>query len=213
MITIDWGELIIHVQKVDMTLVQSTPTEVRELDLNQFHLTLKTLEATDEGMSYPATHTNNAPVNVGGVLLARVLELINEYTVTFEDGIYAVNLVGANSNVGDNVNLNSVSIRSTNSAGLVQVNTGGSGLSSEEHNYLMSLPVDVLSNKCYELTSGNVPVIPTMKEAVMLLYMMAVNAVVSTPSSVTLHNNAGDVLAQAPVSVDGSSSVTRGNLA
>jgi hypothetical protein len=44
--------------------------------------------------------------------------MINNYTVTFEDGQYAVNLVGANSNIADVVNVNQVSVRSANSAGL-----------------------------------------------------------------------------------------------
>jgi len=39
--------------------------------------------------------------------------------VTFEDGSYAVNLVGANSNISDITNLNSVSVRAANSAGLI----------------------------------------------------------------------------------------------
>jgi hypothetical protein len=46
--------------------------------------------------------------------------IVNGYTITYEDGQYAVNLVGANSNVADNVNVNQVSVRSANSAGLVQ---------------------------------------------------------------------------------------------
>ena len=49
--------------------------------------------------------------------------MINGYTVTFEDGQYAVNLVGANSNVGDRVNVNQVSVRSANSAGLQDLST------------------------------------------------------------------------------------------
>jgi hypothetical protein len=49
-----------------------------------------------------------------------VIEIINDYTVTFEDGQYAVNLVGANSNIADRVNVNQVSVRAANSAGLVQ---------------------------------------------------------------------------------------------
>lgn len=40
--------------------------------------------------------------------------------MTFEDGQYAVNLIGANSNIADRVNVNQVSVRSANSAGLVQ---------------------------------------------------------------------------------------------
>jgi len=49
-----------------------------------------------------------------------VVEIINGYTVTFEDDSYAVNLVGANSNIADVVNLNTVSVRAANSAGLIQ---------------------------------------------------------------------------------------------
>lgn len=117
-ITIDWATLIIDIPKADTQLVQSSPTEIRSLDLNNFRLTLKDIEDSEDGMTFLHTHTHNPPVTVGGVTLARVIEIINGYTVTFEDGQYAVNLDGANSNVGDVVNLNQVSIRSANSAGL-----------------------------------------------------------------------------------------------
>lgn len=119
-ISIDWGQKIINIPRADMTLVQSTPTEIRELDLNVFRLDLKALEAGDTGMAYPITHNHVQPIAVGGVTLARVIEIVNDYTITFEDGQYAVNLTGANSNVGDRVNVNQVSVRSANSAGLVQ---------------------------------------------------------------------------------------------
>ena len=120
-ISVDWGNRIINVPRADMALIQTVPTEIRELDIDQFRLTLKALEATEEGMPYPDTHRHNTTVTVGGVTLARVVEIINNYTVTFEDGQYAVNLVNANSNVGDRVNVNQVSVRSTNSAGLVNL--------------------------------------------------------------------------------------------
>jgi hypothetical protein len=117
-ITINWGQKIIHVPRADMTLIQETPTEIRELNLNTFRLALKDLEDSDEGMTFPDTHRHNTEVTVAGLTLARVVEIINGYTVTFEDGQYAVNLPGANSNVGDVVNVNQVSVRSFNSAGL-----------------------------------------------------------------------------------------------
>ncbi len=120
-ITIDWATKVINVPKADMTLVQSSPTEIRELDINDFRLELKGLEASTEGMSYLDTHSHNPPVNISGFTLARVVEIINGYTVTFEDGQYAVNLVGANSNIADVTNVNQVSIRPFNSAGLVSV--------------------------------------------------------------------------------------------
>jgi hypothetical protein len=68
-------------------------------------------------------------VDVGGVVLARVVEIINGYTVTFEDGMYRVTLVGANSNISDVTNLNQVSIASTNSAGLI---VSGSGVTQQD---------------------------------------------------------------------------------
>lgn len=133
-ISIDWPNKVIFVPKADMLQVQSSPTEIRQLDLNEFRLTLRALEDDDGGMPFERTHQHNTTVTVGGVTLARVVEIINDYTVTFEDGQYAVNLVNANSNVGDRVNVNQVSVRSANSAGLVNLNelrstayTGGYG--------------------------------------------------------------------------------------
>lgn len=118
--SIDWGTKIITVPRADMTLVQSMPTEIRELSLNNFRLDLKALEADKlEGSVFQRTHNHNTEVLLGGIVYARVIEMINGYTVTFEDGQYAVNLTGANSNVGDVVNVNQVSVRSQNSAGLI----------------------------------------------------------------------------------------------
>ena len=118
-ISIDWGTKVINIPRADMVLVQSLPIEIRELPLNAFHLELKSLESSIEGMMFPDTHVHNTEVTLGGLTFARVIEIINGYTVTFEDGQYAVNLTGANSNVGDNVNVNQVSVRTQNSAGLI----------------------------------------------------------------------------------------------
>ena len=117
--SINWGTKVITVPRADMTLIQSVPTEIRTLSLDAFRRGLKDLEDGAEGMSFLDTHKHNTTVSVGGVDLARVIEIINGYTVTFEDGAYAVTLLGANSNVGDVVNVNQVSVRSSNSAGLV----------------------------------------------------------------------------------------------
>jgi len=110
---------VIFVPRADMTLVQSNPTEIRELDLNQWRLILRDLDDDVDGRLWPDTHSHNEDVIVGGVSLADVLIISDYYTVTFEDGQYAVNLRGLNSNVGDRVNVNQVSVRSANSAGLV----------------------------------------------------------------------------------------------
>lgn len=133
---------MIAVPKADMALVQTVPFEVRELDIDTFRLALRNLEDDNEGMSYPATHENTRPKSIGGVTLARVFEMINSYTVTFEDGQYAVNIVGGNSNIGDKVNLNQVQVRSANSAGLVQI-ISGSGLSPEQDQRLADVETRV----------------------------------------------------------------------
>lgn len=130
-ITIDWPNGIINVPKADLTLIQVSPFEIRELDLDWFRLQLKDLEDSDDGMPFQKTHNHNTEVTIGNLTLSRVIEILDPYTVTFEDGQYAVNLVGANSNVGDKVNVNQVSIRSSNSAGLITV-TSGSGVTDQD---------------------------------------------------------------------------------
>lgn len=117
-VSIDWKTRIIYVPRNDLTLVQSSPSEIRNMDLNWFRVQLKNLEDSEVGMIYPDTHKHNSEVSLGGLVYARVIEIINDFTITFEDGQYAVNLVGANSNIGDKINVNQVSVRSNNSAGM-----------------------------------------------------------------------------------------------
>lgn len=130
-ISIDWKNKIIFVPKTESLQIQSSPTEIRQLDLDVFRLALKNLEDDAEGMTFLDTHRHVPPVTVGGVTLARVVEIINGYTVTFEDGQYAINLVGANSNVGDVTNVNQVSVRSANSAGLTDISSLQAGSFNE----------------------------------------------------------------------------------
>lgn len=122
-ITVDWANRIINVPRNDMVLLQTVPSEIRSLDLNIFRLELKSLEASTDGMAYPKMNAHNTTVQIGGVILSRVITIVNGYTVTFEDGQYAVNLKGANSNVADVTNVNQVSVRSANSAGLQDLST------------------------------------------------------------------------------------------
>lgn len=119
-VSIDWSTFVITVPKADMTLIQASP-EIRELDLDWLRLQLKALEAGVEGIVFDDTHIHNTEVTLGTVTYARVIEVISPYTIEFEDGAYLVDLVGANSNVGDpSIRVvNQVSANSNNSAGLV----------------------------------------------------------------------------------------------
>ena len=134
-ITIDWGLSVINIPKADTTLISAGPPEIRGLDVDEFRLILKSLEDDADGMAFPHTHNHNTEVTLGGIVFARIVEIIAPYTVTFEDGQYIVNLVGANNNIVDRINSNQVSVRTNNSAGLIV--TAGSGLSQEQADQLM----------------------------------------------------------------------------
>jgi len=154
-VTINWESRVITVPKVDTTLIQSVPTEIREHDMNVFRLVLRDIEDSEEGIVYQNTHNHFAPIGVGGITLARVVELINNYTVTYEDGQYAINIIGGNSNIGDNVNVNQVSVRSFNSAGLVT----SAGIEAMEYNN--AVWVDVNSVAIGALYPVGTPRLPT----------------------------------------------------
>jgi hypothetical protein len=123
MITVNWATKVISVPQADLL---SLGGGVYQLDVDELRLSLKDIEDSEEGINFADTHRHNTEVTLGGVTLARVVEIINGYTITFEDGQYAVKLVGANNNVADVTNVNQVSVRSNNSAGLI-VSEGGSG--------------------------------------------------------------------------------------
>jgi hypothetical protein len=111
-ITVDPLTHVINVPRNDLTLVQSVPTEIRQLDINWFRLQLRAIEGSQEGIYLLKTHNHNTEY-------ARIVEILDPYTVTFEDGQYAVNFQGANTNIQDKTNVNQVSIRPNNSAGLI----------------------------------------------------------------------------------------------
>jgi len=132
-ITINWATKVINIPQDYLTDLGGG---VYELDVNTFRLDLRDIEDNEDGIPFQYTHTHNTEVTLGGLTLSRVVEIIAPYTITFEDGQYAVNLVGANNNIADRTNVNQVSVRSSNSAGMVTVNSG-SGLTAEQHAQLM----------------------------------------------------------------------------
>lgn len=122
-ISIHWPSKVIHVPQSDLTPLGGG---LYELDIDEFRLTLRSLEDDEEGMPFLRTHKHDTESTLGGITYARKIEIINGYTVTFEDGQYAVQLVGANSNIGDVINVNQVSVRTNNAAGLIVYTEGGS---------------------------------------------------------------------------------------
>lgn len=128
-ITIDWDTRVINIPQTDLTFVGGV---LYELDVDAFRLTLRDLEDSEEGMAFPTTHRHNTQVTLAGVTFARTVEIINGYTVQFEDGQYTVRCVGANHNVADVKVANQVSLIIGNSAGLIVTAGGGAGASAAE---------------------------------------------------------------------------------
>ena len=134
MITIDYSTYIINVPKLYTQFVSTDPQtglEVRSMDIVQFAKDLYDVQDNPEGAWATTAYEYTAPKDVGGVQLAPVVLILSPYIITFEDGQYAVNLAGANSNIADVSNVNQVSIRSFNSAGLITVTTG-SGVTAQD---------------------------------------------------------------------------------
>ena len=138
-ISIDWGTRIIN---VPIDALEPVSTGIYKLSIDTFRLALKALEESENGMAFPDTHRHNTEVEVAGITLARVVEIINNYTVTFEDGQYLVTLYGANSNIPDVVNFNQVSVRAVTTAGLI-----GTSFGTTEQSKLMNLPETTLTNE------------------------------------------------------------------
>lgn len=121
MISIDYSTFIIYVPKSYTQLVSLDPQtglEVRQINLTTFSQDLANLQDDELGMWASTAFEYTAPIQVGGVQLAPVVVILSPYTVEFEDGQYAVQLNGANTNLQDKVIVNQVSIRPNNSAGL-----------------------------------------------------------------------------------------------
>jgi hypothetical protein len=125
-ISITWPTKVILIPKADTTLVDAGPPEIRSYDVNTFRQALNDLQDDEEGIVFDTTHEHTPEKTLSGVTYARFVEIINGYTVEFEDGQYQVNLSGANHNIGDVKVANQVSIVIGNSAGLVNISGQGS---------------------------------------------------------------------------------------
>lgn len=127
-ISINHATKVITVPQSFLTLVSGS---LYELDVNTFRLALKDLEDDADGMALLDTHRHNTSVTLSGVVYARTLQIINGYTITFENGSYSVRCVGANHNIADVKTVNSVSLIIGNAAGLITV-VSGSGVTAQD---------------------------------------------------------------------------------
>lgn len=133
-ISVDWAAKLITIPKSDLTLVSGTSYSY---DVLAFYRELMSLADDDEGMPWPTPASHNTSVQVGTLTLAHVVQIINGYSVVFEDGQYGVDLTGANHNLLDVLVRNQVSVATQNSAGLIE--TATSGLTTSESTKLTEM--------------------------------------------------------------------------
>ncbi len=120
-LSVNWLTKVVTIPQADLTLISGT---LYEYDVGTtFRTAIKAIEASEEAMGKVDIHNHVTTVSLSGTIYARFVIIINGYSVTFEDGQYGVNLIGANHNFADVLNRNQVSISSQNSAGLVEVKT------------------------------------------------------------------------------------------
>lgn len=126
--SINWTNKRITLQQSELTLVSGV---LYELDVDAFRLALKDIEDSEEGVAFDVTHRHNTQVVLSGVTYARTFEIINGYSLAFEDtgSAYTVRCVGANHNLADVFvpGGSEVSLIIGNSAGLIAVSGGGGG--------------------------------------------------------------------------------------
>jgi len=136
-ISIDWTTGVISIPQADLSFISGT---LYSLDTNVFWDDLKALEYGEEGIPWEDTQSRTAAITIAGVVYVPGIIILSPYTITFEDGQYAVRLDGTNNNIFDEgiINRNQVSIIPTNSAGLQQI-TSGSGLSASEQAQLSDM--------------------------------------------------------------------------
>ena len=95
-ITINWITQVITVPQSFLTPIGPN---LFELDVDVFRLALKDIEDSTDGITFLDTHRHVTETVISGVTYARFVEIINGYTVEFEDGQYTVIATGANHNV------------------------------------------------------------------------------------------------------------------
>jgi len=122
-ITIDRLTDVITIPQSELSLISGT---FYAADTSAIRLSIKAIEASEEGIVFPDTHVHNTSVTLFGVTYARLIEYIAPYSITFSPDIqYTVRLDGSNNNMGDVqagiLNQNQVQVIPTNSAGLIDL--------------------------------------------------------------------------------------------
>ena len=126
-VSIDPQTRVITIEQADLALVSGT---LYEHDTEAFRQSVNDLMDNETNIVLPDWATRNAPVTVAGTTFAQTIEVINSFSIEYDDapGAYSVRLAGSNNNLFDVENgiltQNLVQVIAQNSAGLVRVDTG-----------------------------------------------------------------------------------------
>lgn len=129
----DWIGRRFIIPKADLT--PTADPLIFELDMAAFHLEVRTQEADfNGGLWSDPVIAHQKGSTFSGQSLADTITVINNFVLEFEyDGVnsYAVNLIGANTNIPDVAVVNGVSIRPRNSIGSQKIYIG-SGVTAQD---------------------------------------------------------------------------------
>jgi len=129
--SVTWNSKVVNIPLTDLISVGAGEYN---LDLEDFHDEIRRLEwEFNEGLFAEQILDYTKPKTISGTTLAGVVEIVNGYTFVFPIGALAVNLVGANTNLGELqiTPANGVSIRPQNSAGNT-ITISGSGVTEQD---------------------------------------------------------------------------------
>lgn len=133
-ITIDYITFEILIPKADTVFVGIDPItgrEMRSLDMDDFWKALADIQDDQEDVWASTCFINTPPQDLGSIVLGRSVLIQLPYFVTFEDGMYSVDLINGNNNIITRTTVNGVGVNTSNSAGLIQVDIGGSSVWTE----------------------------------------------------------------------------------
>lgn len=128
-LSLNAGTKVFSILQADLTFISGA---LYDVDTDALRLEMMDLLDGEDYMYLPDAFSHNTEVTIAGVTYARLIEMINGFSLTFEDtgSAYAVRFIGSNNNMWDVENgiLNvteKVSYIPTNSAGLVVGGAGG----------------------------------------------------------------------------------------
>jgi len=202
-LSINWATKVITVPQSFCTVISGSNYE---FDLNSFRLALRDIEDAETGVVFEHTHNHNTAVTLAGATYARTVEVINGYTVTFEPTAspWTAVCVGANHNIGDVKNVNHVSLIVGNSAGLIEVATGGgSGLTAQQIRDAMGLSPTAPGS------AGALSIDKLLRELHRLQGLESGDTVIVTDTTRKVNDGASDVIDQVIVDAGGTTTMER----